>query len=409
MSMKYLRAVVTLPYATPEGRIVTRPGWDEETQLYLHLPYDYTPRVPNKPTPDMIRRAVLNLVQPWSAYTFASPDDAAGMVSGVLAAVCRPVLDVCPAYLFDACQQASGKTKAALALGSVIEGERSAVTPYSASAEEEVRKRLVSGAMEGSRFSCLDNITGFYRSAVMAAVLTSGKLSDRVLGQSRTVSPTIRALMTLTGNNASLDADLMRRTVAIRIDAGVNPAQRVFPFDPVLAALNHRMGIAEAACTIWRGFFNDAAAGAGGGVGGFDQWAALCRNPVTWMAREGLADNLPWQLGDPAASMLRDPTEADPEIEDVADLLRGLWDLTDGRPFLAEECTAWWRVGERMDSPARAFREAVCSIRGPGSRDEPSVRTFGRLLANRRDRVVDGLRLLRSGSGRQCVWRVLQS
>lgn len=408
MTMKYLKAVVSLPYCTPEGRVVTRPGWDEDTSLFLDLPRDVTPRVPLNPTPDMVRRAVAVLMKPWMAYGFATPDGAAGMVAAVLTAVCRPALDIAPAFLFDACQQGSGKTKAALALGSLIEGNRVGVTPFSSASDDETRKRLVSGAIEGSRFACLDNVVGYMKSESMTAVLTSGKLSDRVLGQSRTVTPTIRALMTMTGNNASLSADLMRRTVAVRVDAGERPTQREFAFDPVAVALHQRQQIAEAACVIWRAFFNAGAPAAGSGTGGFDDWAKLCRDPVLWLQRSGLAAGLPWQLGDPAASLLGDPAEGDPDIEDHGDMLRGLWALSSGSVFKAVDAVDWWTLGERRgEDAARLFREAVCSMRR-GERDAPSAKTLGRIFMNRRDRAVGGLKLLSSGSASCRAWRVVQ-
>jgi hypothetical protein len=405
--LKFLVAVVDLPYATPAGQIVSRPGYNADTCVYLDLPHDWQPRVPAAPTPDEVRNAVVVLMAPWRAYKFARSDDAAGMVSAVLAALCRPLLDLCPAYLFDASSQGAGKTRAACALGALIEGRRPAVTPFSgASTDDELRKRLVAGAVDGLRFNCLDNVVGHFKSSVVAAVLTTGRLSDRVLGASRTVDAAVRSLLTLTGNNASIDSDMQRRCVQVRIDGGVAPTHKAFDFDPISEALRLRRSIAEAACVIWRAYYAASAPDVvRGDAGGFADWNRLCRQPVLWLAREGLAGSLPWPIGDPAASMLADTSTTDPEIEALAEMLRALDELSEGSPFTAAEAAVWWAVGEHRTNTAHGqFRSAVRDLTGLR---EVTGRQLGNTFRNRRERVAGGRRLLagnRTEGG--WLWRV---
>lgn len=415
-SLRYLAAVTDLPFATARGNVVQRAGYDADTRIYLALPRDAETVVPSHPTQDNVRAAAAALVKPWSAYRFASPDDVAGLVSGVLAAVSRPVLDLCPAYLLDAASPGSGKTKAATALGALIEGRRPAVTPFAGTTtDDELRKRFVAAAIEGVRFTCLDNITGYFRSSVVAAVLTTGRVSDRLLGQSRTVDAGVRSLFTMTANNAALESDLQRRTVAVRIDAGANPTHRAFAFDPVSIALAERHAIAEAACVLWQAYFGAGAPDiVAGDVGGFADWNRLCRQPVLWLAREGLADALPWQLGDPAASMLADPSASDPELEATGDLLRALHALSQGADFEARDVLAWFKDGEhdRDEGSALALlRDAIGEILTLRVGVDPSARTLGRLMMNRRDRVVRGLALRARtvASANAKVWRVVEA
>lgn len=416
-NLKHLRAVVDLPYVTPGGRVVVQGGYDADTCLYLHLPSppdEWQPRVSMKPNEDQVRAALATMVEPWKAYRFATAEDAAGMVSAVLAAVCRGVLTMCPAYWFDAPTQGSGKTRAALALGALVEGQRPAVTPFSGSgpgADDELRKRLVASAAEGRRFALLDNVIGHFKSASLAAVLTSGRLEDRLLGQSRTVRAEVMALMTLTGNNASLDADLSRRIVQVRIDAGARPTHRTFDFDPVTVALAQRRQIAEAACTILAAYFAAGAADtARGDAGGYADWNRLCRQPVLWITAQGYSDALPWQvMGDPAATLLSDPASSDPEVEATGDLLRALWLATNGGDFFASNLAEWFRTGADstdQDSPTFRIFEAVKDCCGP--RADPSTRTLGRVLMNRRDRVVGGLKLIGRDTRDSKMWRVVR-
>lgn len=405
---RYLAGIVDLPYVTAAGRVVMKPGYDAETCTYLEVPRDRQIVVPESPTPEQVRAALEVMMAPWSAYGFSDTNSAGGAVSAVLAAVCRSSLDLCPAYLWEASQQGSGKTKAATALGAVIEGRRPAVTPFAAtSSDDELRKRLLASVIAGDRFTCLDNVTGHLKSAALSAALTGGWVKDRDLGFSRMAEGAVRSLMTLTGNNASLDADLMRRTVTIRIDGGVNPTQRAFRFCPVSEALTHRRAIAEAACTVLCAYF---AAGApdivAGDAGGWTSWARLCRQPVLWLAREGLADGLPWHLSDPAFSMLADPSEGDPEIEATSDLMRALNALSEGADFTVAEALKWVNAGEHDDEGAAGLlRSAVLECTGKLAL---SARSMGHVLKFRRDRPVHGLKLLaRAGGSKFKTWRVV--
>lgn len=414
--MKFLRAVVTLPYCTPDGRTVTKLGYDEDTQLYLHLSPDYVPRVPAAPTEQELKAALQTLAGPWAAFSFATPDDAAGMLSAVLTAVFRPALSLSPGFMFDAACQASGKTLAATALGCVVTGRRVGVTPFAgdgSGSDDEVRKRLFASALSGDLFTCWDNCTGHMKSAALAGFLTSGSVSDRVLGKSANETAECRVLVTATANQASLDADLGRRLLRVRIDAGANPAARRFAFDPCERALRDRVAIAEAACTLvagWRAAGSPRIASAD--CGGYGQWVALCRQPVMWAAECGLTDCLGWgQLGDPAASLLQNPALFDYELESLSELLRGLNALSDGVAFTSADVLTWYRHGDGDDGAFGLVREAVRDLLGPRAGSEPSSKSIGRLLRNRRDRHVNGLKLLSrsTATANACHWSVVRT
>ena len=53
----------------------------------------------------------------------------------------------------------------------------------------------------------------------MAAALTSGKFTDRVLGKLESISVPIRAIMLMTGNNLSLSDDMVYRVLFCKIDS----------------------------------------------------------------------------------------------------------------------------------------------------------------------------------------------
>lgn len=397
--LRPLKAIVSVPYATPAGAVVTRPGYDSGSGIYLHTPLTWAPNVPTSPSVAVLRRALVGLMAPWRGYSPVTPNDAGALVSAVLTALSVAVCESVPGVLWDAPTKGSGKTKGARSLGALIEGRAPPIIPYVArNMEEELNKQLVAGLLAGTRFYCIDNVTGLFRSTVLASVLTSGRFNGRILGQSKAVAAAPRALFTLTANNASMDDDMTRRMLQVRVDGGDRPTHRRFDFDPVAETLRLRRSIAEAACTIWAGYFAAGApAIAKDDAGGLSDWNRLCRQPVLWLAREGLADGLEWQLGDPAASMLDTEGGTDPELEAVGDLLRELRALSGGQPFTARQVQEWVAgaavggFGTACRNPE--LRSAARELLGARWVDSPSSRSLGPMLMNRRDRPVRGLRL----------------
>ena len=415
--LRPLRSIHTLPYATLDQRIVARPGYDEKTHIYLELPLDYSPNIPTAPPGEEVRKALVTLAAPWSGYSWSSPDDAAAMLSGVLASVFRPVMRLCPGYVIDANTQGSGKTLAATALGCLLTGRMVGVVAggcEGSGSEEEQAKRLLSCVVDQQGFICFDNLTGHYRSAALAGCLTSGRLMGRVLGLSRMIDAEANMLITATGNNCSFDADLLRRMVRCRIDGGANPTAKRFAFTPPQAALQDRLKIAEACCVLLAAYW---AAGAPqiakGGCGGFDEWVALCRQPLLWASAQGLTDVLGWgALGDPAGSLLADSSLNDPDIEALGDLLRSLEALSDGRFFTSKEVQTWYRMGADMphgDGACTGLYESVREMLGSRGNGEVSSKSLGRVLLNRRDRVVHGLRLVASSGGVSRSWKIVHA
>lgn len=410
-----LVGTVTMPYPTPSGRIVTKPGFDAETGLLLHLEPGHTVNVPSNPSEAQICEALRTMAAPWSAYRFASADDAAALLSAIITAVCRPVLPLAPGFLLEACQQSSGKTLAARALGNLALGVRCGVTPYAkGDGDDEVRKRLFSIAIGGLPFTCIDNVVGTFKSAALAAMLTTGVISDRVLGRSEELSVDARILVTASGNNCVTDADLGRRLAVIRLDAGNDPKLRKFSFDPPECALGQRQRIAAAVCTLIAGWVAAGRPVPSDDAGGFVDWTAVCRAPVLWAAAQGFADVLGWgAVGDSAASLLRDAAEFDPEVESLGELLRGLYAATGGAVFKSSDVLTLYTSGAdaRDDAePDGMVHRAARDILGLRAQDTPSAKSLGRALQFRRERVVGSLKLLARGSPQAATksWQVVR-
>lgn len=119
-------------------------------------------------------------------------------------------------------------------------------------------------------------------------------------------------------------------------------------------------------------------------------------------------------LGDPAASLMTSAEAFDPEVETLGELLRCLHALSEGRWFTARDVQQWYRAGsdrQAGESVWSRLNEAVRDLLGSKAQTcEPSSRTLGRVLMNRRDRVVQGLKLsMSTGSASARDWRVVQT
>lgn len=401
--MKPLKALCHLPFVTSSGEIVAAPGFHEGSAVYSHFEAEALPGLPDNPDRGDIIGAIKTAMQPWSGYRFAAPEDQGAMLAAIITAVCRPALDIAPGVFFDAPVQASGKTKAAGALGGLMKGRRAGVTPFVSgqNAEAELLKKLVAVCVAGETFMLFDNVVGTWRSAVLAAMITEGQLNERLLGGNCWYRGAARMMVCATGNNASLDLDLGRRFLRVRIDPGVEcPQARSFSFDPVDSALASRLAIAHAVLVLVTAYQAAGSPVLGRGDAGFADWNRLVRRVVLWVQAEGFAAEAGFgPMGDPAHSILEAAAADDPETEAARMLLFALHENLGTDTFTARDVFALYAVGRGE------VYEALHAILG--RRDVTPV-SVGRVLLNRRDKIVGGLVLRRAGETRQgATWVVV--
>ena len=395
MAFKELAGVVTVPYVTPAGEIVTRPGHHQGTGVYLALAPELEPEISDTPNRGELVAALRQVWRPWGSFRFASAEDRGAMLATIIGAVCRPALPTAPATVFDAPVQGSGKTLAAEAVAALVRGRRG-VAPWTGgnNAETEMTKRMISLCLEGAQALLLDNIKGFFDSNVLAAFLTSGRVEgERILGGNATFSGEARLVVLATSNNASLSRDLGRRFLKVRIDTGTETPQALaFDFDPVERALTERLAVASAVCTIVAGFQAAGAPTLGRGDVGFPAWSRMVRSCVIWLQDEGLTEEAGLgRVGDPGAGLLEDAGNDDPDQIALGMLLHGLHEVFgNGGQFTAADVFKLWQGGQ----PAEVV-EALGEFLSAGKREHTAL-SIGRALGNRRDRIVGGL-VLRAG------------
>jgi hypothetical protein len=402
MKARHLKALALLPYARPDGGLIVSPGYDERSGVYAHFDADALPGpIPGTPTPTQTVAALRTLFSPWAAFRFASAEDRGAMLAAVVTAVVRPALELAPGFFFDAPVQASGKTRAASALGALMRGRRSGVTAFVGGQGAEAEWNKLVGAMlrAGELFTCVDNVTGHWSSSVLSGLITSGVFEGRVLGASVQYRCEARLMITATGNNASLDADLGRRLVRVRIDpACERPQSRDFAWCPIDRALSERLAIAHAVLVLIRAYFAAGAPIIGRGSAGFEQWSALVRQPVMWAGEMGytVAAGI-GDVKDSATSITMGSVSTDPDIEAWAGVLRGLHSHKNGERFTARQVHDLYQHAEHApDLGESMVREGIDSLLG--DRKQPSVVRIGHMLKNRRDRITGGLVLRHAGT-----------
>lgn len=403
MAIKELKARVSLPYACADGRIVQVPGYDVLTGVFADFAPDAFEPVPVSPTRGEVVEALRALWEPWSLFKFATSHDRAAMLSAIFTAVCRCSLDIAPGYLADAPTQGSGKTKSMAALGALIRGSRAPVTPWvsGSGSESELAKKLVSLLVAGVDYVAFDNVTGQMSSSVLSALLTDGALSERLLGGNVWYSGVARMFVCASSNNASLDRDLSRRFVRVRIDPGVErPNSLGFPFDPTDLALSERMKIGRAVLVVIRAYHGAGAPRITSSDAGFSQWNRVVRQCCLWVGESGLSEEAGiGTLGDPAHSIVEQAGADDPDTVTLRMLLQGVLLTANGEPFGARELLLWYSTPDSGgDEGLGLIREGLGAMLA-GKRDVTAV-AVGRALMYRRERITGGLVLRQSGTDR---------
>lgn len=231
-----------------------------------------------------------------------------------------------PGFLVDAPQASSGKTVLAQSVGALYLGRVSPVAPFQGANEIEFVKTLIASAIAGSDFAILDNVVGYYDSAVMASLLTSGAISGRVLNASVMFEGEVKPLMFITSNNASISRDLVTRFCRIRIDTkSENPQIIQHDFDPLEETLENRESIGRALCVLAQGFLTAAPSQIGKTGNRFPNWGNLIRQCVLWVTSSGISEAAGLGVfGDPAKALTAMEYGVDPKTQARGDLLAGI-------------------------------------------------------------------------------------
>ena len=370
------------------GGLVMRPGYDEASGVYAAFdPVNFD--LPD-PTRENAAAALDRLKGLLWEFEFAANTDRAATLCMMLTASIRDYLPLAPAFNITASSPGSGKSY----LASVISPFAGPGQPRNISyptTNEEASKVVLSIAMEKPAVVLFDDMNGdWLPHGALNRMLTSGTVSERMLGTNRVITAPASSLVIGTGNNIRPLRDMGRRVASIyllpRTEAA---AMRTFAGRPDEEVRRNRSRYVSDALTIVRAFeeagrpLSDAP-----NVVGFEEWSTLCRHSLMWLGEP-----------DPASSLIAQISH-DPDAELLGDLLRA-WATT-----FAEKPTMVRQVLQHIERNDQgdlhdAIMELPCV-----ERDHVNQSKFGRYLGRNKNRIVAGLQLVEAPHSERKAWAV---
>lgn len=293
----WVEGVTEVPVIRPDGTVSDLPGYDPQMHLvYCPDPKLTIPPVPSEPTKDEVRAARDQLLDLIEEFPFV--DDASR--ANALALILTPVVRVAiagpvPIALVDKTKRGTGASLLAQFVLVIATGAATDLMTMPRD-EEELRKKITAGLVEGISIFFFDNVEHELSSAQLAALLTASDWRDRRLGKTEMVKVLLRVTWMATGNNLRVGGDIGRRCYWIRMDANVaRPWQRDdFRYPRLIEHVRaHRGEILAAVITMARGWF---AAGRPKAtvptLGSFEVWAETIGGILQHAGVTGFLENL---------------------------------------------------------------------------------------------------------------------
>ncbi|PJN22397.1 hypothetical protein [Kitasatospora sp. CB02891] len=291
--LRKITGVITSPVLRRDGSLITAPGYDPDSGLFLH-PRVKVRRLAPELTPESVAKAKdIVLGQMLADFPWQTPADRANFLGALLTPIIRPYFDgTTQMMVITATAAGSGKSL----LKDIFQYcYGTASTPWPEN-DAELRKAITAQLYTtGQPVVALDNLPNGHiiKSPILSALLTEEIWRDRVLGVTATVSMPNDRLWIATGNALRTGGDNGRRVLWVRLDPNCpDPDQRdgymVGDLRPWLRA--NASTVVAALVTMVRSW---AAAGAPTirvRKGDYSQWASLIAGildhlgVIGWMA-----------------------------------------------------------------------------------------------------------------------------
>lgn len=306
-----------------------------------------------------------------------------------------------PLLLIDASDKGSGKTLLADLLAVIVLG-KPAPRRTKPESPEEWKKAMLSLALAALPLVLLDNVTGTLQSDALDAVLTGTEFQERALGGNEESTHRFHSVFAVTANNALISEDLVRRSLQVRLEPGVErPEQRTNFRHPDLLryALAHRAELLSAALTVLRAYF---VAGcpkvAMRAMGSHEEWSRVVRGALIW-------------AGQPDVAVTQDDLRdcANEERTDSSTLLHAWYAYLGKAPtMLAALLEDLSRVEVGQHPQKEALKQALCTF-CPGAEGKlPTSRKLSYRIRGLTGKVMPGGFVLRRGKhgDRGVPWHV---
>ncbi len=378
------------------GRLITEPGYDAPSGLFLSRP----PAIAPMATMDryLAEREGEILSEAVETFPFVSPGDLSACLAMILTALLRRILPAAPIGAVTANTPATGKSKLVDVVAAIATGRGCPVTGLG-STQEELEKRIDALLLKGDLLASFDNVDRPVKSDILCQVTTQSEKSIRVMGLSKIVDAPTNVFIMMTGNNLTLVGDLVRRCLVVHLDAGCErPELRQFTRDAVEHVLERRPELIRAALAISKGYLDAGCPDVGAApFGSFEVWDKMVRRPLMWA---GFADPLK-----PAEAM----RDQDHELSGLREFLRE-WQAELSEPVSAAELSEAIRakvptLGGDWVPKYHGLQDAAIQIMGDLSKWGP--KDLGYRLRAMTGRMFDGRRIAKSAKAKSGVrWLV---
>jgi hypothetical protein len=295
-TVRPLMGVIEAPSLRPDGEVITAPGYDRATGLYLRwhgAPVD----VPKNPTHDQAKQAFRNLADLFADFTFQGDDTARQvMLSACVAAILTPLARAAiagptPAFMWTADAKLAGKSLMASTCGAIVLGRAPSSRQYTAD-DDEMAKRIAAVALNGLPIWMLDNVKTRIDGGMLELALTAhDTIAARILGHTEDREMPWRSTVYLTGNGATYSDDMSRRLLHIallsraRVEGAVTASSEARTFrypDLVDHVLAHRPALLRDALIILREHRVAGQPSSGHLLPSYEAWARVVAHAVWW-------------------------------------------------------------------------------------------------------------------------------
>jgi hypothetical protein len=287
--VRHLVGVVPFPVLRRDGSLLTTPGYDPSSGLFLH--WDGKPlSVSDQPTQADARLAALELLDAVSDFPFQADMHKSAWLAGLLTPLARAAFDgPAPLFLVDANVRAAGKGMLLEVVSRIVTGNPFPVVSYPAGSkdgEEELRKKITTILMYGDRIVLFDNLTGAFGDGTLDRCLTSTEWQDRQLGSNRQFRSPVDTIFFASGNNVAIRADTARRVCHVRLESPEERPEERSDFKRrtlISWVLDNRERLLTGALTILRAYHTARRPDQDlKPWGSFESWSRLVRNAVVW-------------------------------------------------------------------------------------------------------------------------------
>lgn len=387
-----LAGVVRQPYfRESDGELITQAGYDKTSQRFgVFDPRQFV--IPD-PTLEAARAALALLEDLLTEFHFVAATDKAAALSAIFTAVVRPSLDYAPGFHAKAPVFGSGKTYLCELIGAFAGPASNAKVSYPTTSEEATKVILSLLLTSPAVIEFDDMDTDWIPHGTIKRMLTADKITDRVLGVSKTATVSTRTLFLGSGNNVGPVRDLLRRVLTIHIDPRcATPATMTYKNFPVEKVRKQRGRYVAAVLTIilsWRKAGSPRAAVESivtfGGA-----WSNYCRHPLMWLGHP-----------DPATALL-EQVKHDPDGDSLAGLMTEWMTAFGSTPTTVRKAVDRAEMGypDLFD----AMREFPVEEKGAINRSK-----LGWLLKKNANRIVGGFVFQQSTADGRVAWRVVAS